>query len=87
MESNSDPHRYMYPVPVRVVRKIADDYPVMDISSTDLACNKGGNVGTNKTLQVNAGSDITLQWTSVSLITLFLLPTALVDLYVDTVAH
>ena len=60
-----DPHRYMSPVPTRVVRKIPDDGPVMDISKTDIACNQGGNVGTNLTFDVNAGSDMTFQWTTV----------------------
>ena len=65
MNAALDPHRYENPVPVRVVRKIPNDGPVMDISSTDIACNQGGNVGTNKTFDVNAGSDMTFQWTSV----------------------
>lgn len=53
---------YMNPVPTRVVRKIPNDGPVMDISNTDIACNQGGNVGTDLTLDVNAGSDMTFQW-------------------------
>ena len=59
----------MQPVPTRVIRKIPDDGPVMDISSTDIACNQGGNVGTNKTFDVSAGSDMTFQWTDVRLLT------------------
>jgi len=58
----SDP--YQQPVPTRVVRKIPNDGPVTDITSTDIACNQGGNVGTNKTFDVNAGSDMTFQWTA-----------------------
>lgn len=57
----SDP--YMNPVPTRVVRKIPSDGPVLDITSTDITCNQGGNVGTSKTFDVNAGSDMTFQWT------------------------
>jgi hypothetical protein len=37
----------------------------MDITSPDIACNKGGNVGTNASVDINAGSDMTLQWTNV----------------------
>jgi hypothetical protein len=55
---------YMSPVPARVVRKIPNDGPVTDISKTDIACNQGGNLGTNQMLDVNAGSDITFQWTN-----------------------
>lgn len=55
---------YKSPIPSRVVRKIPDDGPVTVISSTDLVCNKGGNVGTNDTFEVNAGSDMTFQWTN-----------------------
>jgi len=55
----------MSPVPARVVRKIPNDGPVTDISKTDIACNQGGNLGTNQMLDVNAGSDITFQWTNV----------------------
>ena len=55
----------MSPIPIRVVRKILDDGPVIDVSKTDIACNQDGNVGTNKTLDVNAGSDMTFQWTDV----------------------
>jgi len=54
---------YCSPVPTRVIRKIPDNGPVMDVSSTDIACNQGGNVGTNETFIVNAGSDMTFQWT------------------------
>jgi len=55
---------YMSPVPVRVVRKIPSDGPVTDISSTDIACNQGGNDGTTKVMDVNAGSDMTFKWTN-----------------------
>ncbi|KAF9653186.1 glycoside hydrolase, partial [Thelephora ganbajun] len=58
----SDP--YMNPVPVRVVRKIPGDGPVMDISSSSIACNQGGNDGTSKVFDVNAGSDMTFKWTN-----------------------
>lgn len=65
LKSVLGPRRYQQPVPTRVVRKIPNDGPVTDITSTDIACNKGGNVGTNKTFDVNAGSDMTFQWTAV----------------------
>ena len=58
-------HRYMSPVPTRVIRKIPNDGPVLDITNTDITCNQGGNVGTNDTFVVNAGSDMTYQWTNV----------------------
>ena len=60
-----DPHRYLNPVPVRVVRDIPSDGPVMDITSSDIACNQGGNNGTAKVFDVNAGSDMTFKWTNV----------------------
>lgn len=60
-----DPHSYEYPVPTRVVRKVPGNGPVSDVTSTDIACNQGGNVGTNKTFDVNAGSDMTFNWTTV----------------------
>jgi hypothetical protein len=56
---------YLSPVPTRVIRKIPNDGPVLSISSTDIACNQGGNVGTNDTFDVNAGSDMTFKWTNV----------------------
>lgn len=55
----------MSPVPVRVVRKIPSDGPVEDASSPDIACNQGGETGTSKVFDVNAGSDMTFQWTAV----------------------
>ena len=45
----------MNPVPARVIRKIPNNGPVTDISKTDIACNQGGNVGANKTLDVYSG--------------------------------
>lgn len=60
-----DLHRYASPVPTRVVRKIPNDGPVTDASNPDIACNKGGETGTNKTMTINAGSDVTFQWTNV----------------------
>lgn len=60
-----DPQRYLSPVPVRVVRKIPSDGPVMDITSPDIACNKGGEDGTSDVFDVNAGSDMTFKWTNV----------------------
>ena len=47
----------------------------MDISSTDIACNQGGNVGTNDTFVINAGSDMTFQWTDVRPLFPYLLDT------------
>jgi len=55
---------FMQPVPTRAIRRIPNDGPVTDISNTDIACNQGGNVGTNKTFDVNAGSDMIFQWTN-----------------------
>jgi len=47
------------PVPSRIVRQIPDNGPVINITSPDLACNRGGENGTD----VNAGSEITFLWT------------------------
>jgi len=55
----------MSPVPARVVRKIPSDGPVMDITSSSIACNQGGEGGTDKVFDVNAGSDMTFEWTNV----------------------
>ncbi|KAI0318277.1 glycosyl hydrolase family 61-domain-containing protein [Amylostereum chailletii] len=53
--------RYADPVPARVVRTIPDDGPVKP-SGPDIACNIGGETGTNMTADVDAGSEVTFQW-------------------------
>ena len=37
----------------------------MDITSSSIACNEGGDDGTSTLLDVNAGSDMTFKWTNV----------------------
>lgn len=37
----------------------------MDITNSSIACNQGGEDGTDKTFDVNAGSDMTFEWTNV----------------------
>ena len=60
-----NPQRYATPVPVRVIRKVPNDGPVMDNSNPDIACNQGGEDGTNRVFDVNAGSDMTFKWNTV----------------------
>ena len=60
-----DSQRWADPVPTRIGRKIPNDGPVMDPSSPDIACNVGGEDGTDGVFDVNAGSDITFQWNTV----------------------
>ena len=44
---------------------IPNDGPVSDASNFSIACNVGGEDGTEKVFDVKAGSDITIQWTNV----------------------
>ncbi|KAI8992995.1 glycosyl hydrolase family 61-domain-containing protein [Trametes punicea] len=55
---------YADPVPVRIERKIPDDGPVLDVTSPDIACNKGGETGVNAYATVAAGDKITFNWTN-----------------------
>ncbi|KAI0630388.1 glycosyl hydrolase family 61-domain-containing protein [Trametes polyzona] len=56
----SDP--YESPVPNRIERKIPDDGPVLDVTSPDIACNKGGESGVSAYATAAAGSKITFNW-------------------------
>jgi hypothetical protein len=42
-----------------IVRKIPDDGPVTDITSPDLACNKGGETAAELIADVDAGDKVT----------------------------
>lgn len=53
-------------MPVRIVRTVPGDGPILDDTSKDLACNQGGETGTKKVADANAGSKITFQWNTVS---------------------
>ncbi|KAI0743568.1 glycosyl hydrolase family 61-domain-containing protein [Daedaleopsis nitida] len=55
---------YESPVPSRIVRKIPGDGPVMDVTSSDIACNQGGNPGVSAIASAAAGSTITFDWNS-----------------------
>lgn len=55
---------YMSPPPVRAVRKIPNDGPVTDASNPDIACGQGGETGTTRVMDINAGSDIQFHWTN-----------------------
>lgn len=65
MKPTLDPHRYGTPPQDLVGRKIPSDGPVMDISSSAIACNAGGEDGIDQLLDINAGSDLTIKWTNV----------------------
>ncbi|EIW63682.1 uncharacterized protein TRAVEDRAFT_34449 [Trametes versicolor FP-101664 SS1] len=58
----SDP--YESPVPSRIERKIPSDGPILDVTSSDLACNKGGETGVKAIATAAAGSKITFDWQS-----------------------
>ncbi|KAI0645728.1 glycosyl hydrolase family 61-domain-containing protein [Trametes meyenii] len=53
---------YADPVPARIERKIPDDGPVTDVTSPDIACNKGGEPGAKAVATVAAGGKITFDW-------------------------
>ncbi|KAH9858689.1 glycosyl hydrolase family 61-domain-containing protein [Lenzites betulinus] len=53
---------YLSPIPSRIERNIPDDGPVLDVTSPDLACNKGGETGAKSVAPVTAGSQITFDW-------------------------
>ncbi|KAI0823671.1 glycosyl hydrolase family 61-domain-containing protein [Trametes gibbosa] len=53
---------YLSPLPSRIERKIPDDGPVLDVTSPDIACNKGGETGAKAVAPVTAGSKITFDW-------------------------
>jgi lytic cellulose monooxygenase (C1-hydroxylating) len=52
----SDP--YVTPTPVRYNRRIQDNGPVPNFEGPDITCNVGGNVPTNNTIPVTAGSQV-----------------------------
>ncbi|KAJ3480341.1 hypothetical protein NLI96_g8421 [Meripilus lineatus] len=56
----SDP--WASPVPERVIRKIPNDGPILDIHDPNLACNVGGNKGTKVIAKAAAGSKVTFKW-------------------------
>ena len=60
-----DSRRYKTPVPNLVGRKVPNDGPVTDPSSPDIACNVGGEDGTGKLFEVEAGSNVTVQMNTV----------------------
>ena len=37
----------------------------MDITDTSIACNQGGETGTDQVFNITAGSDMTFKWTNV----------------------
>nr|VWO97201.1 Homeobox domain-containing protein [Ganoderma boninense] len=53
---------YESPVPKRIVRKLPDDGPVLDATSSDLACNKGGESPAGAVATAPAGSKIVFDW-------------------------
>ncbi|KAI1794153.1 glycosyl hydrolase family 61-domain-containing protein [Ganoderma leucocontextum] len=53
---------YESPVPNRIVRKLPDDGPVLDASSSDLACNKGGESPAGAVATAAAGSNVVFDW-------------------------
>ncbi|OSD06900.1 lytic polysaccharide monooxygenase [Trametes coccinea BRFM310] len=53
---------YASPVPNRIERHIPDDGPVLDVTSPDIACNKGGETGVNAVATIAAGDKITFDW-------------------------
>ncbi|CDO72529.1 Auxilliary Activities Family 9 protein [Trametes cinnabarina] len=55
---------YASPVPNRIERHIPDDGPVLDVTSPDIACNKGGETGVNAFATIAAGDKITFDWTN-----------------------
>ncbi|KIP10879.1 glycoside hydrolase family 61 protein [Phlebiopsis gigantea 11061_1 CR5-6] len=55
-DPNIDP--YAEPIPKRVIRKIPDDGPVLDVTSSDLACNVGGSKGAGLVADAQAGSQV-----------------------------
>ncbi|RPD59815.1 hypothetical protein L227DRAFT_575814 [Lentinus tigrinus ALCF2SS1-6] len=55
---------YESPVPKRIVRKLPDDGPVLDETSSDLACNKGGESGAGAVATAAAGSEVVFHWTN-----------------------
>jgi len=60
----SDP--YESPVPSRIVRKVPNDGPILDWSSADMACNKGGEEPAGATATVQAGRTVQFMWNRVS---------------------
>jgi hypothetical protein len=56
-DPNVDP--YADPVPKRVIRKIPDDGPVLDVHESSLACNVGGNAPAGLVAEAPAGSTVT----------------------------
>ncbi|GJE92232.1 glycoside hydrolase family 61 protein [Phanerochaete sordida] len=58
-DPNVDP--YQDPLPQRVMRKVPDDGPVIDITSPDMACNQGGESGAALVADAAAGSQVTFQ--------------------------
>ncbi|KAI0706801.1 glycosyl hydrolase family 61-domain-containing protein [Cerioporus squamosus] len=55
---------YESPVPKRIVRKVPDDGPVLDATSSDVACNKGGESGAGAVATAAAGSEVVFNWTN-----------------------
>jgi hypothetical protein len=53
----------------KVLSRLHDGSLVTDISSQDLACNTGGETGTQVLANVTAGSSVTFLWENVSLAT------------------
>jgi len=60
----SDP--YESPVPLRIVRKVPDDGPILDPFSANLACNKGGEEPAGTTADIRAGQAVQFIWNRVS---------------------
>ncbi|TBU33784.1 glycosyl hydrolase family 61-domain-containing protein [Dichomitus squalens] len=55
---------YESPVPKRIVRKVPDDGPILDVTSSDIACNKGGESPAGLVATAAAGSKIVFDWLS-----------------------
>ncbi|RDX55149.1 hypothetical protein OH76DRAFT_1339695 [Lentinus brumalis] len=55
---------YASPVPKRIVRKVPDDGPVLDATSSDVVCNKGGESGAGAVATAAAGSQVVFHWTN-----------------------
>lgn len=56
-DPNVDP--YADPIPSRVIRKIPDDGPVLDVHDPSLACNVGGETPAGLVAEASAGSTVT----------------------------
>jgi len=64
-DPNLDPY---HPTAPKVVRKVMDDGPTTPAAkapvTADVACNRGGDVGTAATAKAPAGSEVFIQWNS-----------------------